>query len=356
MNKDLKKFILVIGIYLLGIVGLICGTNYFVDASSTINPKHDKMAKLALEGNVISLPENYNHRVFQRCIVDNMETLPSAIVIGSSRGMYLGKDITGIEDIYNNCVGGASIEDYFGLLGLYQNKFNELPETIIIEVSPWVFYKDNPENRWIEDKEYKNACIDFYKEVTGNTLKINKNLEKENPYLSLSYFRYNVEQLLKQGTAVFEEVAKVSDSLEEMVDNPDGTIRYRYALENESEERLEIVKNISGPCTYQNSDKMIKVDEKIAESFENLIDYLLKQGKELILYVQPFSVTQCEYALEQNLNPAYPLVYDYLVNLASEKEIPLKGNFDPRVYGIGDEYFIDFMHLDKKGTAITWND
>lgn len=355
-SNSLKKFTLISLAYLTFVLILVLSANYFIDASSAIRPDHSEIAKLALEGNIVYLPDNYNDRVFQRNIVENMSTIPDTIVIGSSRGMYLGKEITGYESIYNNCVGGGNIEDYFAVLGLYENKFSKLPETIVIEISPWVFNKECDENRWMEDKEYCSAAKKFYKEVTGNELKNKKEANKENPYLSLSYFRYNITQVLKYGLNVHKNEVRISTNIDETADYPDGTYRYRYELENENEFRLSLVEGTSGPCTYQNLDKMNEVDQEKAKDIEMLIDYLKESNIKVILYLQPFSLTQVTYSIDMNMNPGIVQSYDYLNDFAKSKQIEIRGSYDPRDFNLGNERFIDFMHLDKIGTAITWNE
>ncbi len=71
-NKDFLKLVLTTAIYGIITVGAIVAVNVSVDASSVIRPQHTELAKLALAGNTVAAPENYNERVFQECIVDNM--------------------------------------------------------------------------------------------------------------------------------------------------------------------------------------------------------------------------------------------------------------------------------------------
>ena len=89
--------------------------------------------------------------------------------------------------------------------------------------------------------------------------------------------------------------------------------------------------------------------------YENLIDYLQGSGTEVLIYMQPFSVTQSDYCFDENMNPGYPLTYSYLLNLAKEKRIEIHGGFDARDFELDDIRFIDGMHLDRAGTNIVWN-
>lgn len=356
MKKEFWLLLLKAMIYGLCIWGIIVGINVAVDASSVIRPKHMEMAKLALAGNIVSVPNNYNERVYQVCIVENIDCVPETIVIGNSRGMYLGKETTGYDDIYNNCVSGGCIEDYYALLGLYYDKFHKLPLRVIMEVSPWIFYGDIPETRWKEDDKYRTVACSFYKTVNGSELETD-NSEPENPYISIAYFRYNIGQWKGLGNKVFEEeIAHISMDESEQADFPDGTIRYNSDIENESDERTErVISGSKGAYTYQNSDQMTAVDIEKAEMFESLVSYLMENGTEVIFYMSPFSVTQCFYSLDENLNPGYILAYDYIKNLAEKNNIEVHGGYDARDFGLTDCRFIDCMHLDKEGTKIVWS-
>lgn len=356
-RKEFLLFFIKAVLYEIGILVVIVFVNVVVDASFVIKPQHTKMAELAIAGNIVAVPENYNERVYQVCIVNNMIKIPQTIVIGSSRGMYLGKEITGYNNIYNNCVSGGCIEDYYALLGLYQKKFNRIPQRVIIEVSPWNFYGDIPEQRWTENDAYREAACNFYKEVNNVDMFLYYDKYRENPYISLAYFRYNIKQWKELGSVVFEdEIANISSDISEQAEFPDGTIRYKAELENMSLERIKKVQECStGALTYQNGDQMKKVDDSKIQMFENLIDYLIKNDIEVILYMAPFSESQCKYSFDQKLNMGYTMSYDYLIKYANKKGIEIRGGYDAREVGVTDKYFIDAMHIDRAGSAIVWN-
>lgn len=162
---------------------------------------------------------------------------------------------------------------------------------------------------------------------------------------------------MKNGTNVFDkkEDVKISTNESEAADYPDGSIRYKGEVENESEERLERVKNTTGACTYENVNLMTEISKGKKEAFEALIDYLIEQDCEVEIYLQPFSVIQCEYSFDKGMNKGFSMVEEYLTRLAENKGIVLRGSYDVRNFGLTDNRFIDSMHLDKIGTNIVWN-
>ena len=354
-KRDFGLLLLQVLIYGMTTALIIVCTNISIDAAYAIRPQHIEMAKLALSGKIVAKPQNYNERVYQVCIVSNMTDVPETVVIGSSRGMFLGTEITGYQHLYNNCVSGACLEDYYALLGLYYKKFNKLPQRVIIETSPWIFYKDNPESRWLENDTYKKSAQYFYRVVNETDLPVGENIETENPYISIPYFRYNIEQFKENGWHIPKENARISTDDTEAAEYPDGTMRYKAERETENEERLSGVLATNGACKYQNSHLMTEVDSDKAASYVSLIDFLIGEGSEVIIYMQPFSVTQCKYALDEGLNPGYSIAEQYIRNMAEKKDITIHGSYDARDWELTDNQFIDYMHLDRAGTNIVWN-
>lgn len=354
-NRDFKVFVAQGVLAFILIIVFISGTNFLIDASEVIRfQTSTQMAMLALDGHIVSIPQNYNERVYQMAIVDGMTEMPETIVIGSSRGMFIGEEITGCKNLYNNCVSGACLEDYYGLIGLYYQRFLKLPPRVIIEISPWVFYAENPEARWTENYSYVSVCEKFYQRVNGH--KLTHHVDKENPYLSISYFQYNISMLSKMGRQIFSgEAVQISTDPSEMADLPDGTIRYASEFENASAERLAKVRESTGALTYQSVNDMTVLDRIKTEEYENLLNYLLSNNIEIIIYMQPFSVTQCQYSYDQNLNPVLRDVEKYLHDIGETYGIQIVGGYDARDFQLSDDLFIDSMHLDKIGTQIVWN-
>lgn len=355
INKNLIKFLTQVIVVVVIVLSLIAWINTRIDASQVITSHwHTQMAKLALDGNAVATPENYNERVYQVAIVDEMSHIPDTIVIGSSRGMYLGEEITGFDNLYNNCVSGACMEDYYALLGLYEQKFSTFPKRVIIETSPWVFFAGNPEARWLENYTYSLSAKRLFKKINGYEMVTA--IKKENPYFSIPYFQYNITILTTKGLDAFNgEPSRISTNEDEAADYPDGSIRYDAKQENRSESRLAAVLSTNGGVTYENVINMTEMGKEDIQSYENLINYLSDRGTEIIIYTQPFSITQCDYIYEQNTNPVFSVVEEYLHELGRNKGIKVVGGYDSRRYNITDNDFIDFMHLDKTGTAVVWN-
>lgn len=355
----MRKFALLTLALVFAVLLTIGAINYSIDNSHVWYWNYNQLAKLALSDNMVAVPTNYNERQYQVAIVDQMEQYPDTIVIGSSRAFYLGTDITGIDDIYNNCVSGACMADYYALVGLYYKK-GVIPSTIIVEVSPWCFYGGNSESRWKGVKQYKESYFEFYKVVNGTEISDNSYFESSLSLFSLPYFQYNLLVLRDIGTKAFERLpVKICDDPEEAADYPDGSFRYPLSIENKSSARTEaVISASSGPITYQGSDNMTEISTWLSNDFENLLSYLVENNVNIVFFMSPFSKTQSEVIFDNNANSAnsvFSLVEEYIFALADKYGCKVVGGYDSREYGLEDDQFLDNMHMDKEAISVIWN-
>lgn len=350
------------------ILGIIVGINYFVDASHVITSRsHEQMAVIALQGDPVAVPENYNERSFQMAIVDHLSAQPETLVLGSSRGMYLGKDTIGLDSIYNHCISGSTLEDYYAVLQLHLQRFSKTPSRVILEVSPWILYDGNPEVRWTDIYSWRTAAESLWNKLNPEKLVVSRRegspyqadgtpyYSRENPWFSLPYFQYNCEMIRRKGLAAFSgDPAHASENPSEPADLPDGSIRKAATEENGSPERLALVQAYTGPVTYEYVDHMTEIGSTKGPAFEALVQDLLARGTEVVFFLQPFSPAQCVCSFDENQNPAFSLVEEYLRNFAAKNSIRVVGSYDSRPYGLTDEYFQDYSHLDKQGVRLVW--
>lgn len=364
------KLILRVAIAAVLIAGLIVGVNYFVDASQVITSRgQEQMAELVLGGNIVAVPENYNERVYQTAILEQMKEMPSTIVLGSSRGTYLGEEITGYPNLFNHCVSGACIEDYYAVPELYMEKFGKYPERVILEISPWVLNEFNPELRWIEIFSYRNTIEKLYEKLNSRKPEPKNEVNeanpfdvdgkpfysKENPWFSLPYFQYNCYVISQKGLDAFRgNTARISTDPDEAAELPDGSVRNPASQEKPNPQRLAQVRAETGAVTFEYAHRMTEVGVKESTALEALIKELQDHGAEVILFLAPFSPTQCTYSFDQDLNPGFRLAEEYLRDLTEKKEIRLIGGYDSRAFGLTDEQYIDYSHPDKSAIKTVW--
>ena len=301
MKAKYLTYLFVITIF--SMQALACIINYSID-SSYVWADYEDMAKLSLQNKIVTTPANYNEREYQLQIIKNQKNIPDTIVIGSSRGMYIGKEILHKDSVYNHCVPGGCTMDYFAILGLYQKYWNKLPNNIIFEVSPWVFSDVSPEARWTENYYYRIAAIDYFETITGKNQFFTKYYPFKSPMFSFTYMFTNISKIFqncvkygyKKGLIFNDFLVHESINEKEQADLPDGTIRYDSEREEYSKERTEKVNNSSkGAVKYQDCDKMKSLSSLKYNDFKSLILCLKEKNINITIFLSPFSKTQSEW-------------------------------------------------------------
>lgn len=343
--------------------GLACLINYFIDFSHQWSD-YDKLAKLAINGKTVAVPRSYNEREFQHQIIRNLQSVPNTIVIGSSRGMYLGKEILNSNTVYNHCVSGGNLFDYFAILGLYKQYCDKIPDNIIFEVSPWVFSDVSPEGRWTENYYYRIAAIDFYKFITDKNQVFIKYFPFKSPVFSFTYMYTNITNTLqncikygyKKGLKINDFLIQESNDEKEQADLPDGVIRYPFEVENKNEGRTKKVKDSSnGAVKYQNCDEMKSLSNLKYNDFKSLILWLKMQNVNMTFFLAPFSRSQSEWIYKKNSNPVFLTIEKQLLDLSKELGIRFIGGYNADKFNLSDDEFSDFMHGDKESIYKVWN-
>ena len=369
-NKRFLFFLLRAALVAALAFGAVVLVNWRVDASHVISTRsQEKMAELVLAGNTVAVPENYNERVYQMAVLERMGEMPETIVLGSSRGTYLGTELTGYGNLFNHCVSGACLEDYYAVLSLYKQKFGKVPSRVIFEISPWILSDVNPESRWIEIYGWRGAAERLWSALNGQQAGVRFDIQdadpfaadgkpfytRESPWFSIPYFQYNCYVLSRDGLAAFGgSSVRVSEDPAEAAEYPDGSIRNPASEENPSPERLAQVRSASGAVTFEYAHRMEGVGSITGGAFRNLVRDLLDQGSEVIFFLAPFSPTQCGYSFDEALNPGFPAAEAFLRDLAAETGVRMIGGYDSRRFGLTNDQYIDYSHPDREAVKIVW--
>lgn len=371
LNRHFLLFLLKAALIAALAVGAVVLVNYTVDASHVISTRsQEQLASLVLKGNTVAVPENYNERVYQMAVIGQMPEMPETVVLGSSRGTYLGEEVTGYKNLFNHCVSGAGMEDYYAVSELFLKRFGNYPSRVILEISPWVIYDGNPERRWTEIFSYRSAAERLWTALNGSKPEVLSGdtdsdpfaadgrpfYTKESPWFSLPYFQYNCYVLSRDGLRAFSgESVHISSDSSEAAELPDGSLRNPSSLENPGPERLAQVRSASGAVTFEYAHQMNEIGSVKSKALENLVQDMQDHGSEVILFLAPFSPTQCAYSFDENLNPGFAKAEVYLHSLAQQNSIRLIGGYDARDFGLTDEQYIDYSHPDRSAVKAVWS-
>lgn len=341
------------------ILAVIIFVNFRVDPANIYKKGYEqKAAEILLSGQNVVGMDNYDERILQEEIIRKLKETPDAIIIGSSRVMTLSGEMIGIEEEYwNHGVSGAGIPDYLGILGIY-DEYSELSGRVIIGLDPWILNDNSRDTRYQSIAKYVDR---FRKKIEGTDGRIQLeriSFEKEMQLVSLSYFQSafhlvteNPELLKKSATGFYGTNKKdVADSIR----YTDGSIEYNKAFRERSVEaafadaKIYVSQGIYQIENYQ----MLSMEKRML--FENMIDYLQKDGADVIFYLPPYHPFVYEFIKE---NKNYQMVLEaekYFRNVAEEKGIKLYGSYNPGFLNCTEEDFLDGMHMKRECILKSW--
>ena len=255
----------------------------------------------------LTLNINFPERKFVKYRIENDNYSFSNIVLGSSRSMLIGKNTS--SKILNLAVSGAIFKDFSEIFNLIL-KQNLDVDSMIIEISPWIFNHNTTEARFKEFAE-------------SNSYR----------YISYNYFFENIKY--PKYTLV-----KNKNSLRKYFD---GSISYDDS-KNENHHK-KIKDYIKGEVYHLEGFNSIN-DLKSSE-VEEFVKKAIHEGIQLIFLKLPYPPSINSVILER-----YPNIIrtDEIINQISNKYgIRILGSFYPKEKNLSDEDFIDGMHLNLNG-------
>jgi hypothetical protein len=325
----------------------IAATNYVFETKKL--KFEETMANMQIAGETIYYKGNYDERMFQKLYIEKLSRkTPELIVIGSSRGMQINSELVGFVNMYNNCVSGATIEDMYAIIGLYNKKI--IPEAIVIEVSPWnLSDSSNMEKRFevleesIRELEriigHKNIWLDVFYKFRIN--RISKLLSLQNFYYLFtgSFFQVNEISKTKHDPAFYTKFS-------------DGSISYSDAINNRIHE--ELMRIIKAQPFYEAMIGIGEISKAKVKQFEDLLLWLTQKNIKITLFLSPFPPLVYDSFMDEKYRTAVSEIEKYLQNVAKTNAIEIRGTYNPHAIGAKDSDFYDSYHIKKEKHEILW--
>jgi hypothetical protein len=346
----MKKLIIKIIQFGIPILILIISVNYFGDAANLFSGSNSyeyKIADILASGKFATNISNYDERILQREIVDRMNKKPDVLVLGSSRSLLIKQDLFPKRlSIHNSSVSGASIEDLIAIYQMYKDR-NIIPSKVIIGFDPWIFNKNNGQNRWKSIEKQYNS---FFSRDLKNIKSYNYvNFEKYKQLLSISYFQNSLKLIpsVLQGKSlpVSTNIAENETATKLL----DGTVKYGHNF------RLSTTKIVNARVSqYMSSTpiyslgKYTELSEKLIKLFISLVEDMKNQGIEIIFFLAPYHPIVYE-----EIKNNYKMVLEsneFIKRYAKQELILLAGSFNPHEVLLDETYFYDGMHCTEEGT------
>lgn len=315
--------------------------NYKVDSLGLFSNKHylTDVVKTLLKGNIIGGLQNYDDRLFQRLLIENINYKNDVIAMGSSRTMQLRKHFFLKDNVkfFNHAVSGASLEDYIAIIGAYESIKGYIPSTIVIGIDPWIFNKNNGQNRWKTLSEYYSYEIDKINK-SNNRAKNIVNIDKWKQLINYDYTMSNIKFLKKKRRFYIANSIQVDDSLKGI----DGSIYHPFNRRNpnpESVKKLALHYIQGSVYSLENFSTLSNL-----EQFEQFIKYIQRNNVKVVFFLPPYNPIVYKYLMENKKYKMVKIVEQYVRKFAFENKIEIYGSYNPIVNNFTNEDFFDGMH------------
>lgn len=331
----MKKFIIKVLFFLLPIISIIGVYEYLMlnlgetyTMSSVLQLQDDNKSLFMRK----YLSQEFN--AYKICGIKRNQ--PEVLVVGSSRVMQFKGEY--FKDKFYNA--GGLIQNHKDLNEFLTNKINA--DFIILGIDSWWYKEDNIDNAytWIDyDIEEKALSKSRYKSI----IKIYN--------LFLDYFSPRISNNIGANAQLKNGGFRIDGSMK----IPDERINL-LLKENRfiDTEEPPVFKRIQEGLTSRFS--ISKIDTLEFLKSVNLIKSLAEQGKEIVVYLPPFSTES--YNLFESTpaqNNFYQFTKNFIPEALSELDINFIATESSNDYNLDDTYFIDGFHPSEIFVAMQVN-
>lgn len=349
MNKGILKKIATVLLISLLTVDVYASANVIVPnkyVDDLLNATDNEISAInALNGNyVCALNDPYQQRYFKANIVKHLNKHVDTITIGSSHYLALSKNDTNI-DYFNLALGAANLKDrlnILGLLDLYDISFDNMIFEIDIPSFIEVSMTETKESAAFS--KYGNYFLDLINGVETAT----------KPELD-----FNETYINKFKDYTFWDLTKVYNDF----DLPSGTIYYKpdasqygYSKEfiQETVTSEEFSLQHSSLINETNRFSTLHINEEYRDIIEKTLIHFLKKGVKITLVITP----RPPYLFDDCNMASFPLINEineFTISLITKYGCDLIGSFNPHDLSLGEDAFMDWLHLEPKiVNAIYW--
>lgn len=347
-NKFVKFFICIS----VGILCLIGGFNYLVDPAGIFNNKKvDLAVSYLVSGKAVAGLTNFDERIFKKELILQTKEKPETIILGSSRAMGIRAEFDKDKNSFGNySVSGANFNDDIALFSIYYDKYQDVPNKVILAVEPWSLNKNRGDTRWKSlEKEYYAGLklINFSGEEIKEYNDISYAFEKIKTLLSISYLRNSITELRKD---LKMPVAVDNNCNTKEIILSDGSRKYSKATEELT--KNEVYKNaqsyINRGRIYQ-LDNFNDLDKNDIEKFLAFIKYLKANNVEISFWFPPYHPYVYQYIEKNNKFNNVLEAEKLFKDIAQKENLKTFGSYNPELCGVDETDFSDGMHLRTSG-------
>lgn len=316
------------------------------------------IAVILLQGLNVANIKDCDERLTQRYYIEGDKKPKDIIVLGSSRALQINANILNNERFFNHSVSGATLEDFFAVWGMYEEK-NSFPNTVILGLDPWILNKNNGQDRWKSISAYNYVFMDsvkvrkehneFFYSLNHKIFQIKKMLSIVSP----SYFQTATHYLIKNTSEMNRADKVIGDYYPTRLTNlntdiklADGTMSPGEGGVSESL-KYDAKTYISNDQVYS-LGKFYELNRSSQQDFEKFVDHLYKRNINVVFFLTPYHPYVYNYFMNSTKYCMVAESESYFRMIGNQKHIPVIGSYDPMKCGLVEEDFCDGMHPNRR--------
>lgn len=359
----MKKLILEILIVILVYGAVVGSTNYNIDVAHVFNNEEiEEMAQSLKRGeNVIKYGDEDEGRLHE-LMVSELKEKPEALIVGASTVMYIPFEDAEEWRLYNCGESGSYLGDIYGQIGLF-DYYGMLPDKIIIGVDPKLFRADIESMIFTSLDIYRDyeATIVGTKQGSFSKIKNSEFMKKTKELFSPSYFQSCIKSKGQKDESDSQDRGDTHENSYYVWIRPNGQKILGTETLCSSDKILEDTEHyiyvepryyswlIERGYMSDNNDETIPP----RESFERLIDSLLERNVDVQIYLPTWNPVMYEYCSNSEYSGGIE-VEKYIRGLAEERNIIVRGTYNPNALDIGIDDFWDWQHMSPDNMLYTF--
>lgn len=351
----LLRLLLKSTLVLLPLAALMVTVNYTVDGSCILRgDKYElEIATAWLDGKAVGNFDNsINERSVMKLYVQNLSKGLDTLVLGSSRAMQITADIAGETGTFFNAgMTGADRKDVLSTFYLFE-RADKLPENLIVEVDPWVFYDADAALNFRDDdnlyREFLNECLGYDVAYVAQDTSLQRKA-----ITSPAYFQENVAYYFSDHSAEKRPTILENELLDYDFDirTADGTQWYAAEYRSHTQDQVDLDALSVAGVDYSQLYGFTQVSPELASQFEQFVAYAERRGVHVTLVLTPFHPL---YWQMLSTNPNYTGVAaaeTELRAIAARCGVPIYGSYDPALANCDNTDFYDGLHIRRESIA-----
>ncbi|MCI6639930.1 MAG: hypothetical protein MSH10_03945 [Pygmaiobacter massiliensis] len=350
MVKTLVKLLLFLPLALL----VVC-VNFQVDVSGLFQGDQfeREIAQKLLEGESISHFEKLDERQILRLYIQNMPQRYDTLVVGSSRGLQITKEIAGCDGLFYNA--GMTGEDYADILCTisWLVRYDRLPEHMIMVLDPWILSANKDAKGKYSDQ---NTANEFLATVLGFDVAYTPNTTPfyTEALFSLDYFQGNIAYYFGDHSGEDRPSVVEGDVYDQATEIKmlDGTLLYTREFREQSQQAVDNDAAFRATMPFIMCDQYPVPDQTLTEQFTALVDFLQGQGVELTFVLTPFHPDYYQHVFT-HMDTEGGVIYseEFFRALAELKGIDFYGSYDPAKANCDNTDFYDGLHVRRESIS-----